>query len=720
MKDVIVKFFVVFTILTCIKVTSSQNCTGNQFISNGVCQNCGANSYASRDFSTCPCIEASDGLPYIRYFDESTNYKKQCFKTPGKPVNVSFHSVKATSTSITWQPPSVTDSILKTSYEIGELTKCRIIAGTQKCTLSIWNDNEPIAITSYSKIDLIPFTRYNVMVCSFNDATKSRKPPVRSCSNHVSFTTAKQAPPALPKQDFTFQKNLKSKKIIIHFGKPAYFGSDVIKIHLKCDKLEWINQTFTLSNISQSTFQMDEPCVNLLPCSIQASNEVGFGNKTTKIFQLNANCKTEEDNSLKIEVIIAIVLVCLLGTFLLVGGLIFWNWRRIQLQKEKRWKEQLMMADLTAQSTVLPFQPRNVYVDAVHVQEIVTSSFANGTFAAYDDVDESIYEKKIDPNYDYPLEKLNVIKKLGEGNFACVYKAEADSIISDGVTSAVAVKYLKDSVDAKDKEDFQAELDLMKKLDAHPNVVQLLGCCKGKEITAMIVEFLACGDLLDLLRRSRETDNKKDVPCTFLSEQDFINFSYDVACGMAHIAAANIVHRDLACRNVLVTGSGVCKVADLGLARNLDEDGIFLREKHAKLPIKWMSPESLRNGVCSTKSDVWSFGIVLWEIVTIGASPYPGYKSKDVVELLLKMYRMPKPSHCNDALYDIMCSCWEEEATQRPEFSTLKKQFYHMKTADDTTYLNLDDYCESSYTTFDNQDDDVVIDAVEDVKKPMY
>lgn len=113
-------------------------------------------------------------------------------ETPGKPVNVSFHSVKATSASITWQPPNVTDSILKTSYEIGELTNCQIIAGTQKCTLSIWNDNEPIAITSYSKIDLIPFTRYNVMVCSFNDATKSRKPPVRSCSNHVSFTTAKQ------------------------------------------------------------------------------------------------------------------------------------------------------------------------------------------------------------------------------------------------------------------------------------------------------------------------------------------------------------------------------------------------------------------------------------------------------------------------------------------------------------------------------------------------
>ncbi|EDO39125.1 predicted protein, partial [Nematostella vectensis] len=131
------------------------------------------------------------------------------------------------------------------------------------------------------------------------------------------------------------------------------------------------------------------------------------------------------------------------------------------------------------------------------------------------------------------------------------------------------------------------------------------------------------------------------------------------------------VHRDLAARNVLVGEHNTCKISDLGLARDVSQD-IYTRTSSARLPVKWMPPESLLYGQSSSASDVWSYGIVLWEIFTIGDSPYPGVGNDYIPRMLREGYRMPKPLHVGDALYSVMLRCWQEDPDERPTFDELR------------------------------------------------
>ncbi|GFN88416.1 fibroblast growth factor receptor 1 [Plakobranchus ocellatus] len=161
-----------------------------------------------------------------------------------------------------------------------------------------------------------------------------------------------------------------------------------------------------------------------------------------------------------------------------------------------------------------------------------------------------------------------------------------------------------------------------------------------------------------------EDDNDEDI-----NSGKLFAFALQIARGMRHLAENKIIHRDLAARNVLVTDKGVCKITDFGLARSMDDSDSYERNSKGALPIRWMSPEALTDGNHSSKSDVWAYGVLLWEIVTLGASPYPGLSARDVFRLVNSGRTMDRPDHCSAELYELMTECWSFLPVNRPDFA---------------------------------------------------
>ncbi|EDV93872.1 tyrosine kinase receptor Cad96Ca [Drosophila grimshawi] len=277
--------------------------------------------------------------------------------------------------------------------------------------------------------------------------------------------------------------------------------------------------------------------------------------------------------------------------------------------------------------------------------------------------------------WEFPRHRLKFFNILGEGAFGQVWRCEASDMDDSGAVTTVAVKTLKESAGEVEKKDLLSELEVMKTLEPHVNVVRLLGCCTDKDPTFVILEYVTRGKLQTYLRNSRaerhygNTHGKSNL----LTSGDLTSFMYQVAKGMDYLTSRGIIHRDLAARNILITEDHTCKVADFGFARDIITSKIYERKSEGKLPIRWMATESLYDNIFSVKSDIWSFGILMWEIVTLGSTPYPGISAADVMRKVRDGYRLEKPEHCRRELYNIMYYCWSQDVNERPTFAEIIK-----------------------------------------------
>ncbi|XP_065171923.1 tyrosine-protein kinase Abl-like isoform X3 [Atheta coriaria] len=250
--------------------------------------------------------------------------------------------------------------------------------------------------------------------------------------------------------------------------------------------------------------------------------------------------------------------------------------------------------------------------------------------------------------------------KLGGGQYGDVYEA-----VWKRYNMTVAVKTLKE--DTMALKDFLEEAAIMKEMK-HPNLVQLMGVCTREPPFYIITEFMSKGNLLDYLRNG----NKEQINAVVL-----MYMATQIASGMSYLEERMFIHRDLAARNCLVGENHLVKVADFGLAR-LMRDDTYTAHAGAKFPIKWTAPEGLAYNKFSTKSDVWAFGILLWEIATYGMSPYPGVDLTDVYHMLEKGYRMECPQGCPPKIYDLMKQCWQWQAHDRPTFREIHHALENM------------------------------------------
>ncbi|XDV49852.1 hypothetical protein PO909_019024 [Leuciscus waleckii] len=307
------------------------------------------------------------------------------------------------------------------------------------------------------------------------------------------------------------------------------------------------------------------------------------------------------------------------------------------------------------------------------------------------------YDLPEDPRWEFSRDKLTLGKPLGEGCFGQVVMAEALGIDKDKPKEAVtvAVKMLKNDATEKDLSDLVSEMEMMKMIGRHKNIINLLGACTQDGPLYVIVEYASKGNLREYLRARRppgmeysyDIARVSDEPLTF---KDLISCTYQVARGMEYLASQKCIHRDLAARNVLVTESNFMKIADFGLARDVHNIDYYKKTTNGRLPVKWMAPEALFDRVYTHQSDVWSFGVLMWEIFTLGGSPYPGIPVEELFKLLKEGHRMDKPANCTNELYMMMKDCWHAISSHRPTFKQLVEDLDRILTlATNEEYLDL-------------------------------
>ncbi|VDN02111.1 unnamed protein product [Thelazia callipaeda] len=362
--------------------------------------------------------------------------------------------------------------------------------------------------------------------------------------------------------------------------------------------------------------------------------------------------------------------------------------------------------------------------------------------------------------YEIPFSQIQVGGIIGQGAFGTVCMGTAYGVEGYTGPTTVAVKQLKTNADEDERREFLDEMDIMKQVGRHPNIVAMYGCCTEPNHQCMIMEYVPFGDLKHYLQNLRKQFDtvmvnfkssmySRDMPVSpslppslhssFLSHNDdhspynndsyhmdpieLQNFALQVANGMAHIESLGIVHRDLAARNILVGRGNQLKISDFGLSRH----GVYVKTSKGVIPLRWLSVEAIQRNVYSTKSDVWAYGVVLWEICTLGGFPYPTVSDKDILKYLLQGHRLEKPSSCSSEVYDVMMQCWAHDANDRPSFAYLcehindlnSHQCPYVEFVSSETLPPSDGYCELSMKPMTHTDLSTIIDleAIEGVEE---
>ncbi|XP_064115439.1 fibroblast growth factor receptor 3-like isoform X3 [Macrobrachium nipponense] len=306
----------------------------------------------------------------------------------------------------------------------------------------------------------------------------------------------------------------------------------------------------------------------------------------------------------------------------------------------------------------------------------------------------SEYELPLDADWELPRSRLILGESLGEGAFGKVVRADVQGLHRPDIITTVAVKMLKEGHTDAELMDLVSEMEMMKMIGIHINIINLLGCCTQDGPLYVIVEYAAHGNLRDYLRNNRPSSGYERAigqEPDALTQKDLVSFAYQVARGMEYLASKKCIHRDLAARNVLVSEDRIMKIADFGLARDIHSQDYYRKTSDGRLPVKWMAPEALFHRVYTSQSDVWAFGILLWEIMTLGGTPYPSVPSVEkLFQLLREGHRMEKPTNCSLEIYMIMRECWRYQPNQRPTFKELVEDLDRILTLSSTVeYLDL-------------------------------
>ncbi|KAG9478186.1 hypothetical protein GDO78_013279 [Eleutherodactylus coqui] len=313
-----------------------------------------------------------------------------------------------------------------------------------------------------------------------------------------------------------------------------------------------------------------------------------------------------------------------------------------------------------------------------------------------DDLKEKLRDVMVDRH------KLTLGKTLGEGEFGSVMEGQLNQ---DDYILKVAVKTMKIAICTRtEMEDFLSEAVCMKEFD-HPNVMRLIGVClqntenEGYPSPVVILPFMKHGDLHSFLLYSR----LGDAPL-YLPTQMLVKFMTDIASGMEYLSSKNFIHRDLAARNCMLNENMNVCVADFGLSKKIYNGDYYRQGRIAKMPVKWIAIESLADRVYTTKSDVWSFGVSMWEIATRGQTPYPGVENSEIYDYLRQGNRLKQPPDCLDGLYELMASCWQLNSKDRPSFETLHRELEKIlknlppaKDPEEILYVNMEEPLSSSF-----------------------
>ncbi|XP_067664724.1 BDNF/NT-3 growth factors receptor-like [Haliotis asinina] len=287
-------------------------------------------------------------------------------------------------------------------------------------------------------------------------------------------------------------------------------------------------------------------------------------------------------------------------------------------------------------------------------------------------------------------ETICFLRELGEGAFGRVYLGTCTGLVEEGEVTLIAIKTLKDASSESVMKDFDREAELLANLQ-HDNIVTFYGVSQNNENYMMIFEFMSNGDLNNYLR-SHGPDSS--VICkgaqqnTALTITQLLHISNQIATGMDYLASQHFVHRDMATRNCLVDDKLIVKIGDFGMSRDVYSTDYYRVGGTAMLPVRWMPPESLLYRTFTVESDVWSFGVVMWEIFTYGKQPYYELSNIEVIQCIQNGHLLDCPQICPDDVYKMMLGCWKRQPTERLTMKEIHKRLDSL-CLKEPTYLDL-------------------------------
>ncbi|XP_070551454.1 uncharacterized protein [Ptychodera flava] len=299
-----------------------------------------------------------------------------------------------------------------------------------------------------------------------------------------------------------------------------------------------------------------------------------------------------------------------------------------------------------------------------------SDSSDSGYMNLIDERKSQTYMKPWTSILEFQRDRLHIVKTISVGKFQTVLKGFAWCIDGKDGPSEVIVKRENDDLDAKFKGKISNEIQLLRRIPGHIYITKPIGCCTGMGPTYLIFEYAPCGSLKAFLKA-----NRRDLANASVEVQDrLLDFAVCIASGMKHLAELEIVHRYLASKHILVYEGGVCKISNFSYASDVIDADMFFEMNQDKLPYKWMAVESLVNKEFTSMTDVWSFGVVLWEIFSLGSVPYRKLSRTSMLSLLDKGHRLVKPDLCRKEIFEIMLSCWKWSAVSRPTFAVIREQ----------------------------------------------
>jgi len=412
--------------------------------------------------------------------------------------------------------------------------------------------------------------------------------------------------------------------------------------------------------LQRTSRTLNRICGKQLPKTIEgSSNQISIQFVTNDrveargfVIKYEKSIPAKPDDNMNLVTIVAISCTIVVFIILVAAAAIVWKRRAVGKQKLKEEEEKKDMELFTTITTVR--------------DRIRQDSMPNPLIAAL---------SQLSPDQKPPqcrLDRMEYVRDLGQGQFGKVYQGRY-KITENAEDTSVAVKMLKEGSSTEAKESFVQEVTLMSVLQ-HENILKLLAVSIEEEPFCMVFEFMSNGDLNQYLRKY-DPENIDGMDKAPLSTDVLMDMAIQIAKGMEYLALKRFVHRDLATRNCLVGDRNVVKIADFGMSRDVYESDYYRVGGAVMLPIRWMPPEALIYGRFTVESDVYSYGVLLWEIFTYALQPFYGYSNDEVVKFIRKGVILPKPDVCPEEIYEnIMTKCWYKEPEKRLNFTEIYKR----------------------------------------------
>ncbi|XP_065286572.1 ephrin type-B receptor 2 isoform X5 [Dermacentor albipictus] len=599
----------------------------------GPCLRCPSFSVAPQPGSTeCRCKE--------RYFRSPTDPKTMpCTQPPRAPQNLSASCVDQSSVTLTWHPPANLGGREDTTY--------RVVCETCSPSVVFSPARQGFNETSVTIIGLRPVTPYRFQIYAENGVSGFDK-------GHYAEITVKTDASVQTVISNVRAKAIKSTEVLLAWDAPQDPFPEIDRYEVRYFPRKWAKNETVLQSHKLQLAVTGLRSRTEYGFQVRVKTTRGFGEYSDTVFlttgqYTHSPALVGDEDKVQVRIIAgATVAVILLVVIVIVMIILY-----IKRSSDDCNKKQPSDCDT--------LEYRNG-----EGKKLTTPLFTHcpgATSRAY--IDPHTYE---DPNqavreFTKEIDALHITIEaiIGGGEFGDVCRGKLKCPGRPEVT--VAIKTLKPGSSDKARMDFLTEASIMGQFD-HPNVIFLQGVVTKSNPIMIITEYMENGSLDTFLRAN---DGK------FQTIQ-LVGMLRGIAAGMQYLAEMNYVHRDLAARNVLVNANLVCKIADFGLSREIESatEGAYTT-RGGKIPVRWTAPEAIAFRKFTSASDVWSFGIVCWEVMSYGERPYWNWSNQEVIKSIERGYRLPAPMDCSEAVHQLMLDCWQKDRSHRPQFSTIVK-----------------------------------------------